>query len=147
MEREVDHEFPSIKREAMKILGQESELEEIVRLVGIESLYPPDRLVMKTAKIIRQDFLHQNAFHDTDAYTAIRNQYIMLECILFLHRELEKALQSGVRITDIERLEVEDEIARIKYVRDGLDAKVSEIKDKINKEVSLKRQSSAGGVS
>ncbi|HRX49631.1 MAG TPA: hypothetical protein P5120_19055, partial [Spirochaetota bacterium] len=63
------------------------------------------------------------------------------------HRELEKAIQSGVRITDIERLEVEDEIARIKYVRDGLDAKVSEIKDKINKEVSLKRQSSSGGVS
>ena len=143
--KEVAPEFPGLKRDALMLLGKESELEEIVRLVGIESLSPPDRLVMKTAKIIRQDFLHQNAFHDTDAYTAIRNQYIMLECILFLHRELEKAIQSGMRITDIERLEVEDEIARIKYVRDGLDAKVSEIKERIIREVSEKRQPSDGG--
>lgn len=145
LEREVNPEFPALKRDAMMILGKESELEEIVRLVGIESLSPPDRLVMKTAKIIRQDFLHQNAFHEADTYTGIRNQYLILDCILFLHRILEKALEGGMHITEIERLEVEDDIARVKYLKDGLQKRIEEIRTAIESEIGEKRRSSGGG--
>lgn len=147
MEREVNPEFPALKRDALMLLGKEAELEEIVRLVGIESLSPPDRLVLKTAKIIRQDFLHQNAFHESDTYTGIKGQYIILDCILFLHRMLEKALEVGVRITEIERLAVEDDISRVKYIKDGLESRIEEIKEMMEKEIGEIRKSAAGGES
>ena len=145
MEREVDPEFPSIKREAMKILGQESELEEIVRLVGIESLSPPDRIVMKTARIIRQDFLHQNAFHETDTYTELKQQYLLLDCILYFHGVLLKALESGLKITDLEKLDVEDEIARVRYLEEGVELKIEEIKKSIEREIGEKTGAAGGG--
>lgn len=141
----VNSGFPSLKRDAMKILGKEAELEEIVRLVGIESLSAPDRLVMKTAKIIREDFLHQNAFHETDTYTEIGNQYILLECILFLHRALEKGIEAGLRMTDIERLDVEEEITRVKYLKGDLSGRIEEIRKLIIDEIGERKNALRGG--
>ncbi len=145
MEKNVDPGFTALKSEAMKILGKESELEEIVRLVGIESLSSVDRLVMKTAKILREDFLHQNAFHETDTYTEIKNQYLMLDCILLFHRELQKAIETGSHITNFERLSVEEDIAKIKYLKGEGSARIDEIKTAIVKEIKEKRDSSGGG--
>ena len=66
----------------MRLLQEESELEEIVRLVGVDALSPSDRLTLEAAKSIREDYLHQNAFHDVDTYTSLNKQYRMLKLIM-----------------------------------------------------------------
>ncbi len=119
MEKNVSPDFPQLKRETVHILEKESELEEIVRLVGIESLSSPDRLIMKTAKIIRQDFLHQNAFHDVDTYTEIMRQYFMLECILFFHNEVRHTMEeTDLPVTEFDNMKAEEAISGMKFLRE-----------------------------
>ncbi|MBN1533029.1 MAG: V-type ATP synthase subunit A [Spirochaetes bacterium] len=135
LEERVDPAFPRLKEEAMKILEKEAELEEIVRLVGIDALSGPDRLFMKTARSIRQDFLHQNAFNDEDTYTPIGKQFIMLDLIIHLHRRLEKAVHDGAPFAAVESLDIDDEIASLKYAPpEGLDP--GELKKRADAEVA-----------
>ncbi len=101
---------------AMALLQQESELEEIVRLVGKDSLSPSDRLVLEVARSIREDFLHQNAFHEVDTYTSLKKQARMLAVILHFHRAARSALEAGADIADIEKLPVRERVARLKYL-------------------------------
>ncbi|MCP4129495.1 MAG: V-type ATP synthase subunit A [bacterium] len=133
----VEVTFPELKQEAMKLLEKENELEEIVRLVGIESLSSPDRLIMKTAKIIRQDFLHQNAFHETDTFTAIKKQFYMLDLILYYHTELEKTIQQDIPFDRFDSMNIEEEIARLKYLDINPDS-LWEYKKKIHDEIEEK---------
>ncbi|HDH63282.1 MAG TPA: V-type ATP synthase subunit A, partial [Firmicutes bacterium] len=91
----VNEEFPSLREKAMELLEREAELEEIVRLVGIDALSPKDRLVLEGAKSIREDFLHQNAYHEIDTYTSLKKQYLMLKLILFFYDKSVEALQKG----------------------------------------------------
>ncbi|HPJ38570.1 MAG TPA: V-type ATP synthase subunit A [Spirochaetota bacterium] len=114
----IDESYPSLKVDALKILEKEAELEEIVRLIGIESLSGPDRLIMKTARIIREDFLHQNAFHDEDTFTTLKKQFHMLQQILHYHRLLSEALENGTHFSVIDKLEADELFARIKYIPD-----------------------------
>lgn len=122
---EVDLNFPKLKKRAMALLEKEDELQEIVRLVGLDALSSPDRLIMKTARIIRQDYLHQNAFNDDDTYTSIQKQFLMLRMILQYHDRLKQALEEGIQFSQLENLEVDEMIARAKYLpekeRDCLD--------------------------
>jgi len=135
LEREVDENFPSLKKKAMALLEKEDELEEIVRLVGIEALSAPDRLVMKTARMIRQDFLHQNAFNDEDTYTSITKQFLLLDLLMKYHDRLKRALADGVAFSSLENLEVDEEIARAKYLPETEHDALRDIYKKVEGEV------------
>jgi V/A-type H+-transporting ATPase subunit A len=121
--------------EAMGILEQEAELREIVRLVGAEALSPRDRLTLETARSIREDFLHQNAFHKVDTHTSIDKQYEMLKTILYFHKQALAAIEAGVEAGDIFKLSVREEIARTKYIPQSEIARIPQIRQKIDEQI------------
>lgn len=114
--KHVAEDFPRLRQEAMQLLEEESELQEIARLVGIESLSPRERLVLESSRSIREDFLHQNAFHPQDTYTSLRKQYLMLRTILHFHNLGLKALSDGVDLEPIVSLPVREKIAKMKFL-------------------------------
>jgi V/A-type H+-transporting ATPase subunit A len=116
----------------MSLLEQEAELLEIVRLVGAEALSPQDRLSLETSRSIREDFLHQNAFHEVDTYTSMDKQYEMLKTVLHFHKQALSAIETGVETADIFKLPVREEIARAKYIPHEFVTKVAEIRDTID---------------
>ena len=121
--------------EAMSLLEQESELREIVRLVGAEALSPRDRLSLETSRSIREDYLHQNAFHEIDTYTSMEKQYEMLKTVLHFHHEAQEAIEAGVETAEIFKLAVREDIARAKYIpQDEID-KIGQIRDKIEEQM------------
>jgi len=113
---EQGQEMEKMTVEAMALLEEESELREIVRLVGAESLSPKERLSLETTRSIREDFLHQNAFHKVDTYTSMPKQYEMLKTILHFHKEALAAIDAQVDTADIFKLAVREDIARAKYI-------------------------------
>jgi V/A-type H+-transporting ATPase subunit A len=118
----VSEEFPSLQAEAMRLLQQEAELAEIVRLVGVEAMSDRDRLILETSRLIREDFLHQNAFMEIDTYTSLIKQYRMLKLIMELHKFSRSALEKGVSVDQLTSLPVKEEIARMKLIpEDQLD--------------------------
>lgn len=107
--------FPEARAACMRMLQEESELNEIVRLVGMDALSEEDALKLETAKSIREDFLHQNAFHETDTYTPLERQYRLLKCILDFHEQAKAALARGVGLSAVLSLPVRRKIAKLKY--------------------------------
>ncbi|MFO7866872.1 MAG: V-type ATP synthase subunit A [Candidatus Aminicenantes bacterium] len=114
-EKEIAEEFSGLRQEAMKLLEEESELQEIARLVGVESLSSQDRLILESARAIREDFLHQNAFHAEDTFTSLRKQYLMLRCLIHFHNQGLNALKEGVGLNKIAGLPIREDIAQMKY--------------------------------
>jgi len=112
---EVGEKWIEMREEARGILQEEDDLNEIVRLVGVDAISPENRLIMETAKSIREDFLHQNAFDEVDTYTSFKKQYLMLELIMLLHERSVEYLRAGKPIDDIVALDVKEQIARSKY--------------------------------
>ena len=119
--------------DAMSILQQEAELEEIVRLVGLDALSSDNRLIMETARSIREDFLHQNAFHEIDTYTSFQKMSKLMELIKFFHQLGKDALEQGVNIRDIAALPVRETIARAKFIHEDKMGDIDKIKDEISK--------------
>ncbi len=115
-EKTIGKDWTLIQQEAMAILQKEAELKEIARLVGIDALSDSDKLILETAKSIREDFLHQNAFHEIDSYTSSVKQYRILKLIIRFHHERQKALEKGINFDALTSLEVQEEIARAKYI-------------------------------
>jgi V/A-type H+-transporting ATPase subunit A len=113
---QVAEDFVSLRQEAMQLLEIESELQEIARLVGVESLSPKDRLVLESARSIREDFLHQNAFHPQDTYTSLRTQYLMLRTIVHFHNSGIHALDEGVSLENILSLKPRENISKMKFL-------------------------------
>jgi V/A-type H+/Na+-transporting ATPase subunit A len=132
LEKEVAPDFPDIKQEALSILERESELNEIVRLVGMETLSLQDRLTLETARSIREDFLHQSAFDDRDAYTTLQKQYRMLKAILHFHHMAGSAIEKKVPLEEIMKTTVREKIVKMRYIAED---KVKEEFDKIDKEI------------
>ncbi len=118
---------------AMKILQQEAELEEIVRLVGLDALSPENRLIMETARSIREDFLHQNAFHPVDTFTSFKKQYLMIDIILYFHKLAEEALKKEISIMSIINLPVREKIVQMKFISEKELDKFNELKNDIQK--------------
>ncbi len=127
----ISSDFVKLRRFAMSVLQEESELEEIVRLVGADALSFKDRLTMETAKSIREDYLHQNAFHEVDTYASLEKQYKMLRLIYDFHRLGREALDKDAEFTDIINLPVREKIGRAKYVPEE---RISEL-DETDKEI------------
>jgi V/A-type H+-transporting ATPase subunit A len=118
-DRMATPEFMKDAAAAMQLLEKEAELEEIVRLVGKDTLSAQDRLVLEVARSIREDFLHQNAFHEVDTYASLAKQAAMLRAILHFHELGKAALARGVDMEAIERAAVRDRIARMKYLTEA----------------------------
>lgn len=104
---------------ANMLLQAEAELEEIVKLVGYDSLSPSDRLTIEAARSVREDYLQQNAFDDVDSYTSLRKQHMMLRLILDFYEKSKQALQNGADIDAILNVNVMEKIARAKYVNEA----------------------------
>ena len=121
--------------EAMGLLEQESNLLEIVRLVGAEALSPADRLSLETSRSIREDYLHQNAFHKVDTFTTMEKQYEMLKTILHFHNQAIEAINAGADTGDIFKLEVREDIARAKYIPEEEKGKIPQIRKKIDNQL------------
>jgi V/A-type H+-transporting ATPase subunit A len=135
LQEQVADDWVELRSEAMRILQEEADLAEIVRLVGVEALSPTDRLTLEVARSIREDFLHQNAFHEVDTYTSLEKQYEMLKIVLYFGTAARDALDRGVSVAAIEEMGVRERIARAKYEpEDKLDS-VKAIKDEIDKEI------------
>ncbi|MGQ9603356.1 MAG: V-type ATP synthase subunit A [bacterium] len=135
LKENIASDWVDLRAEAMKILQEEADLAEIVRLVGVEALSPGDRLTLEIARSIREDFLHQNAFHEVDTYTSLRKQYEMLRIVLYFGKSAMDALQRGVPITEIEKMAVREKIARAKYEPEDRIDRIIGIKDEIDREM------------
>ncbi|HIH40275.1 MAG TPA: V-type ATP synthase subunit A, partial [Halobacteria archaeon] len=130
--KNVSEDFTDNRKDAMRLLQQESELQEIVQLVGPDALPERERVVLETARLIREDFLQQNAFHDVDTYCDIKKQYRMLKIILKFHKYALDAVNRGVKATKIAEMQILDEIARMKYIPlEEFDKRAEEIDNKI----------------
>ncbi len=127
--------FARMIQEAMVILEQESQLAEIVRLVGAEAISAQDRMTLETARSIREDFLHQNAFHPVDTYTPIDKQYAMIALILHFHAQGLAAIDSGVETAELFKLPVRENIGRAKYLPNEDIDKITAIQDTIDAQI------------
>ena len=137
MDENVSSDWSSLRTEAMALLQEESKLEEIVRLVGIDALSEGDQLKLEVAKSIREDYLQQNAFHEVDTYSSLKKQYKMLKLVLAFMHEGQRALDAGVYLEKILELEVRDRIARSKYIPEEelskMDDILVELKESVDK--------------
>lgn len=135
-DKNVDVHFSEQRTLAMRLLQTEAELQEIVQLVGVDSLSHSDRLILETSRSIREDFLHQNSFHEVDTYTSLHKQYRMLKLILTFYEEAGEAIKQGVPIQKITKLDVVERIGRAKYVEEAnVDKSYDEIEADIKNEV------------
>ena len=115
-DKNVGKNFLKYRQFVMTILQEEAALDEIVRLVGMDALSSRDRLVMETAKIIREDYLHQNAFHEVDTFTSMQKQLLMLKLIYEFYNLSEEAVKSFVALDDILACPFKERIGRAKYI-------------------------------
>ncbi|MGM0688568.1 MAG: V-type ATP synthase subunit A [Bacillota bacterium] len=135
----IGEEWNDMRREAMRLLQEESELEEIVRLVGVDALSARERLILETAKSLREDFLHQNAMHEVDTYSSLQKQFSMLEMILLFHHEATAVIEKGEIDLDLEKmfaLPVREKIARARYVPEEELKELEGIKTEIKEQIS-----------
>jgi len=114
----IAEDFEMLRIEAMKILEEEEELKEIARLVGLEALSNYDRLKLEIAKSLREDFLHQNAFDETDTYTSLKKQYLMLKLIMKFYEDVKKALEKGKDLDKVVKVSSRFMISKAKFVRE-----------------------------
>ncbi|MBQ3506839.1 MAG: V-type ATP synthase subunit A [Clostridia bacterium] len=115
-DEKVGAEFLKYRQFVMTILQEEAELDEIVRLVGMDALSSKDRLTMETAKIVREDYLHQNAFHDVDTFTSMQKQFLMLKLIYEFNRLAGEAIANYADLNDILACSCKEKIGRAKYI-------------------------------
>ena len=117
-DKHVNENFSEQRTEAMKLLQTEAELQEIVQLVGVDSLSAPDRLILEVSRSIREDFLHQNSFHDVDTFTSLLKQYRLLELILHFYHKAGKAIEQNVSIHKLIQIPALEKVGRAKYIRE-----------------------------
>ncbi len=114
--KEIAADWMKLRQQAVALLQKEAELEEIVRLIGKDSLSPADQLTLETAKLIREDFLHQNAFHKVDSYTSLQKQYHMLRFILLAEERFRQALGQKISLNKLISLPVLEEFSKSKFM-------------------------------
>jgi len=141
---EVDEEYPRLRETAMSVLQREAELQEIVRLIGIEALSDQERLLMETAKSLREDLLQQNAFDEADAFTSAAKQFRLLRLIMRFHRLAEVALEEGKPLQGILELPVWEEIARAKFIPEERLAEFEELEGRCEEQLASLAAERAG---
>ena len=136
LDANVDSKFSDYRKQAMKLLQEESSLLEIVRLVGRDSLSDEDQIKLETSKSLREDFLQQNAFHETDTFCSLDKQAKMLDLILTFHKESLEALQEGAYVSEISKLPVREKITRAKNIPEDELQRFDEIKQEIKSQIT-----------
>jgi V/A-type H+-transporting ATPase subunit A len=133
LKENVAEDYITLRKEAMRLLEEESSLLEIARLVGIESLSFEDRLVLEAAKSIREDFLHQNAFHEIDTYTSLAKQYRILKIIMDFYFLSREKLKEGMDFEKIIKLPVREKISRLKYIEEDKSFEFDKVEEELEK--------------
>ena len=133
----ISPQYIKLREQAIKILQEEASLEEIVRLVGYDSLSEKDRLLMETARSIREDYLHQSAFNEVDTYTSIKKQYKMLKTIIEFYNNGNEALLRGAELSYILKPVIRENIGRMKYVKETELEKIDELAREIGRDKFL----------
>lgn len=113
----VSEDWMDLRARLMLLLQEEAELEEIVKMVGMDALSPQDRMKLEAARSIREDYLHQNAFHETDTYTTPKHQYLLMKLILQYYDLSMDAINKGADIDTLSSLAVREDIGRFKYTK------------------------------
>ena len=133
----VNGNWMNLRNDIMHLLQEESELDEIVKMVGMDALSPTDRIKLEAARSIREDFLHQNAFHDVDTYTPLKKQYYMMKLIIDFYENSIEALNRGGDVESLVNLPVREQIGRFKYYNeDDIDGEYKKILENLNSEIS-----------
>ncbi len=134
--KHVDAQFPAYRTEISKLLQEEAKLDEIVRLVGMDALSARDRLTMEAAKSVREDYLHQNSFHEVDTYTSLKKQFKMLKLIVDWYYQSERALDRGVDIDAVLGIACREQIGRAKYVKEDDISELTALHDEMIKQLA-----------
>jgi V/A-type H+-transporting ATPase subunit A len=125
------------RQKMMSLLTEEAALEEIVQMVGMDALSPGDRLKMEAARSIREDFLHQNSFHEVDTYTPLRKQYLMMKLVLAFYEQATEALSKGASMKVLLGMDVRERIGRYKYTTaENIEAEYEKIMNELSAEVA-----------
>ncbi len=133
--KSIAPDFDDLRKEAMKILEEEEELKEIARLVGEEGLSSQDKLKLEIARLIREDFLHQNAFLPEDTYTSLKKQYHLLRLIMSFYFKSSQFLQQGKELEKILSIPSREEIAQAKFIPEDRLEEIIKLEEKIKKEL------------
>ena len=134
---EVASDWMEDRQKMMSLLQEEAELDEIVKMVGMDALSPTDRLKMEAARSIREDFLHQNSFHEIDTYTSLRKQYLMMKLVLAFYEEASEALTKGASMQILINMEVRERIGRYKYTLDAdIETEYEKILNELHTEIA-----------
>ena len=131
---EVAADWMEDRQKMMTILQEEAELNEIVQMVGMDALSPTDRLKMEAARSIREDFLHQNSFHEIDTYTPLRKQYLMMKLVLAFYEKSVDALNKGADMNALIAMPVREKIGRYKYTTDAdIESEYKNVEEELDK--------------
>ena len=133
----ISKDFPKMRAKTLSLLQNEAELNEIVQLVGVDSLSFEDRMKLEVCKSIREDYLHQNAFHEVDTYTSMNKQYKMLNLILAFYDQGVEAIAKGASFAKIAALPEREDIGRFKYIEEkDVDAAYEKLMEALTKSIS-----------
>ena len=135
--KNVADDWMSGRQEMMSLLQDEAQLNEIVQMVGMDALSAPDRLKMEAARSIREDFLHQNSFHEVDTYTSLKKQLLMMRLVLAYYDKSVEALKSGAGVQGLIKMPVREQIGRYKYtLEENLDTEYQKILDTLDAQIA-----------
>ena len=134
---QVAEDWMEGRQKMMTLLQEEAELEEIVKMVGMDALSPSDRLKMEAARSIREDFLHQNSFHEVDTYTSLKKQHMMMVLVNEFFDRATDALKDGASLQKLISMPVREQIGRFKYVtEDKLDEEFKQVDEKLSAQIA-----------
>lgn len=133
--QKVGADFVQLRAFIMNVLQEEANLDEIVRLVGVDALSYKDRMTLETAKMVREDYLHQNAFHEVDTYTSLDKQYRMLKLIKKFHDLGIEAVNNYAELDDILAIPAKEKIGRAKYIEESAIGTFDEISNELETEM------------
>ena len=134
---QVAEDWMEGRQKMMTLLQEEAELEEIVKMVGMDALSPSDRLKMEAARSIREDFLHQNSFHEVDTYTSLKKQHMMMVLVNEFFDRATDALKDGASLQKLISMPVREQIGRFKYVKeDALDAEFVKVDEELSAQIA-----------
>ena len=135
--KSIAEDWRTVRDEAMILLQKESELQEIVQLVGPDALPDKERITLESTRMIREDFLQQNAFHEIDTYCSPSKQYQMIKTIIMFQEHATAALDRGAAPDSLTALTVKEDIGKMKYIPEAeFDEKIKEIQDLIVKQTN-----------
>ena len=134
---EVAEDWMAGRQKMMSLLQEEAELEEIVKMVGMDALSATDRLKMEAARSIREDFLHQNSFHEIDTYTSLKKQHMMMTLVTSFYEKAVEALKQGAALNKLINLPVREQIGRFKYTEEeNLDEEFEKVTEQLHSEIA-----------